>query len=86
MNNKIVLSRITLNIPKATHRKLKSRAAVLGTSMRAMILQAIELSDACIESDHIPNKETVKAIKDARAGKGVVKGKRAEAFSKKLGI
>jgi len=69
MNNKIELSRITLNIPKSIHRKLKSRAAVLGTSMRAMILQAIELSDACIESDHIPNKETVKAIRKLKRPK-----------------
>ncbi len=86
MDVKSDLSRITIDIPKEAHRRLKSRAALLGKSMREVILEALELTEECLYSEHIPNKKTLKAIKDAEDGKGLVKGKKAEAFSKKFGL
>lgn len=73
-------------IPKETHRKLKSRAALLGKSMRELILESLEATEECLNSDHIPNKKTVQAIKDTQNKKGLIREKRAEAISKKLDI
>jgi len=44
MNRNNDLLRITLDIPKKIHRQLKARAAILGKSMRTIILEALELT------------------------------------------
>jgi len=81
MNRKEELARITIDIPKDSHKRLKTFAALLGKSMREIVIESIEkqlLSK--------PNKITVKAIKDAKKGKGLVKTKDAEDLFNKLGL
>jgi len=38
MNTKIELSRITIDIPKESHKKLKTLAAISGKIMREMVI------------------------------------------------
>lgn len=40
----------------------------------------------CTQSDHMPNKETKKVIEDTIKGKGLIRGKKAKAITKKLGL
>jgi len=83
-NNEI--SRIIIEMPKTQHTKLKMRAAMLGKSMKEIILDALELTDACLQSNHYPNKETLKALKDIEEGKNLTKYESLEDFAKKLGL
>jgi len=85
MATKIELSRITIDIPKIDHQRLKAMAALRGKSMREIILEAIESIEECALSSHLPNKKTIKAIKDADSEKNLIKGKEALKASKKLG-
>lgn len=62
-------SRVTVDFPKETHRMLKAKAALVGKSMREIIVESVE-NNLC-EHSHTPNKETVKAISDAKKGKGL---------------
>ena len=80
------LSRITIDLPKTTHRKLKASAAILGKSMKEIVIEALESMDECLLSKHYPNKTTMQAIADANKRKGLIKGKKAEAIAKKLGL
>ena len=79
------LSRIIIELPKEQHRKLKSRAAILGKSMREVILEALEATDVCLQSDHYPNKETQKSFKNIEEGKNLTEIGLSE-LTKKLGI
>lgn len=86
------LSRITIDIPASTHQKLKALAAHKRVSMRKIIEELIDLrlkvkdiKEECPYS-HIPNKKTLKSIKDVEARKGLKKYKDAEDLFKKLGI
>jgi antitoxin component of RelBE/YafQ-DinJ toxin-antitoxin module len=83
MSTKNELSRITIDIPKLDHKKLKAMAAILGKSMQTIVRELIE---ECLKSSHYPNKTTIKAIKDAQAGKGLVKSDSLDDLFKKLGI
>ena len=80
------LSRVTVEMPKSVHRRLKTQAAYLGKSLKQVILDAIEETDPCRSSTHIPNKETRKAIKDVKAGRNLVRCKNVEELFKKLGM
>ena len=86
MRTKTELSRITIEIPKTEHKKLKARAAILGKSMKDIILEMIRISDACLDSDHKPNKETLKSIKNIEVGKNITEIKSLEALAKKFGL
>lgn len=86
MSTKNELSRVTVDMPKAMHKRLKTRAALQGRSMREIILDAIESTEACSLSSHIPNKITRKAIKDAQEGRDLVEVKNIKELFKKLGI
>lgn len=79
------LSRITIDLSKEAHKKLKTQAAIQGRSMRELILEAIELIDDCPYS-HIPNAETLKSMEDTEKGIGLIQGKEADEISKKLGL
>lgn len=79
------LSRITIDIPKKDHKRLKAMAALQGKSMREIILKSLEEHLHC-QYDHTPNEETIKAISQSKSRKGLVKAKDAEDFFKKLGI
>lgn len=86
MTTKPETSRILIEIPKAQHKRLKTKAALLGKSMKSLILEALEAMDICEKSDHIPNKTTRKAIKDAKKGKNLTKYASLEDFFEKMGI
>jgi hypothetical protein len=77
------LSRITIDIPKESHKKLKAIAAVLGKSMREIVIESIEKN---LLNPKNPNKKTLRAIKDVERKRGLVKAKDAEDLFKKLGI
>lgn len=64
MSAKNEFARLTIDIPKEEHRKLKAQAALLGKSMRDMILESLEIAQECFASSHIPNEETRQAIED----------------------
>lgn len=87
MATKPETTRILIEIPKTKHKRLKAKAALLGKSMKALILEALEAADdACEKSDHIPNAETKKAISDAKKGKGLTEYKNLGELFKKMGI
>jgi fructose-1,6-bisphosphatase/sedoheptulose 1,7-bisphosphatase-like protein len=77
------LSRITIDIPVESHKKLKTIAAILGKSMRELVVEAI---DSKIHSEKIPNKETLKTINQIEKRKGLKRAKNAADLFKKLGL
>ena len=87
MNRKEELTRLTSDIPKESHIKIKSIALLTGKTIREVLIDAIDSLDiACIESDHIPNKETRRVLEEIKKGKNLIKGKKAEKITKKLGL
>jgi hypothetical protein len=83
MKIKNELSRITVDIPKIDHKKLKAMAALTSRSMREIIVASIE---EYLSSAKNPNKVTLKAIEDAEKGKGLTASKDVKDLFKKLGI
>jgi hypothetical protein len=79
---KIETSRITIDIPKAQHKMLKAKAAMLGKSMREIVLEGINTA-LC---NNIPNAETQKVIDEIEKGKGLKKAKNLDDLFEKLGI
>ncbi len=74
-------SRLTIDLPKSEHKKLKMAALMLGTSMKELVLMSVD------EFMHRkPNKVTLKAIKQAESGKGLKKFAAMEDLLKDLGI
>ena len=86
MNTKTPLSRVTVEMPRTMHKRLKTQAASLGKSLKQIILDAIKETDRCRSSSHIPNKKTRKAIKDVEAGRNLIRCKNVDELFKKLGI
>ncbi len=83
MKPKDELSRITVDIPKVDHKKLKAMAALTSRSMREIIIASIEEYLSLAKN---PNKKTLKAIEDAENGKGLTASKDVKDLFKKLGI
>lgn len=83
MHARADLSRITIDIPKESHKRLKAMAAILGKSMREIVIESIEKN---LYNPKIPNKQTLRAIKAVENKKGLVKAKNAADLFKKLGI
>jgi hypothetical protein len=91
MSTKHETIRLTIEIPKMHHKKLKSFAAMRGISMREVIMastdflmsKAAEDTYECLHS-HEPNEETLKAIEEARRGEGHIKAKNIKDLLKKL--
>ena len=77
------LSRLTIDIPKKVHKRLKALAAFRGKSMREYVSELI-MED--IYSSHIPNEKTLKTISDVENSKDLVEAEDAEDLFKKLGI
>ena len=86
------LSRITIDVPAATHKRLKALAAHQGKSMRKMIMDLINLRLAAQNNeqecpyDHMPNAKTKKALDNIKKGKNLVHAKDAKDLLKKLGL
>ena len=83
MHARTNLSRITIDIPKESHTRLKAMAAILGKSMREIVIESIEKN---LSDPKKPNKQTLRAIKAVENKKGLVKAKSADDLFKKLGI
>ena len=77
------VSRMTIDIPKKSHKQLKALSVVLGKSMREIVIESIE---DYLHSIKLPNKETLKAIEAVENGTDLVKAKNLEDLFKKLGI
>lgn len=77
------LSRITLDLPKEEHKKLKAIAAVLGKTMRELIIESIEVH---LGKAKILNKDTLKAIQMVEKKKHLTTADDAEDLFKKLRI
>jgi len=83
MKTRNELSRITVDIPKVDHKKLKAMAALTSRSMREIIVESIE---EYLSSAKYPNKKTLKAIEEVEKGKGITEYKDTKDLFKKLGI
>lgn len=83
MTAKIHMSRMTLDIPQEDHRRLKALAAVLGKSMKEII---IEWMHEHLYSSNTPNAETLDAIKQIERGENLIESENIDDLFKKLGI
>ncbi len=83
MDTKGNLSRITIDLPVESHRKLKAAAAILGKSMRKIVIESLEKH---LEHSRVFNKETLRTINNIEKKRGLVKAKNAVDLFKKLGI
>jgi esterase/lipase len=62
------LSRITIDIPKADHKKLKTMAALQGKSMREIVVQSIKnylKNEKSLAIESADNREFQRAVKKA---------------------
>lgn len=75
--------RMTIDIPIEDHKRLKALAAVLGKSMREIVLDWMHDN---LYGPKSPNKKTLKAIKSVEKGKNLIKADDAEDLFRKLGI
>ena len=85
------ISRITIDMPKVDHKRLKTLAALSGKSLREMILEFIDQGLSQYQEiecplNHKPNEETIKAILDSEKEENLVKAKDVKDLFKKLGI
>ncbi len=91
MSTKNELSRITIDMQVLKHKKLKAIAALSGKSMREMVLEFIDhglmhYEEEGCDLSHVPNKETIQAIRDSKKKSNLVKAKDAKDLFKKLGL
>lgn len=74
-------ARLTIDLPKSEHRRLKMMASMLGTSIKALVLLSVD------EFMHRkPNKVTKKAIKQSEIGKNLKAFDSLDALFEDLGI
>jgi len=74
-------SRLTIDLPRAKHKRLKMAASIMGTTMKDLVLMSVE------EFMHRkPNKVTVKAIKQSETGKNLKKFDSMDDLFEDLGI
>ena len=85
MTVKAGLSRITIDIPRVDHKKLKALAALHDKSMREIIIELIEGHLGCAKS-HTPNKRTRSVIANIEKGKNLVEAENVDDLFKKLGM
>ncbi len=76
------ISRLTIDITKKTHKRLKAMAALQGKSMREYVSDLIKQA----VYKRIPNEETLKAIAETEEGKDLVEAEDALDLFDKLGI
>lgn len=74
-------ARLTIDIPKGEHRRLKMAASMMGTTIKDLVLLSVD------EFMHRkPNKVTVKAIKQCESGKNLKKFNNLDELFEDLGI
>lgn len=77
------MSRMTLDVPEEDHRRLKALAAVLGKSMREIIIEWIHEH---LYSSNTPNAKTLDAIKQIERGENLIESENIDDLFNKLGI
>jgi len=77
------LSRMTIDIPEEDHKRLKALAAILGKSMRKIIIEWIHEN---LYSANTPNAKTLDAIRQAEHGENLVEADNIEDLFQKIGI
>lgn len=82
-NVKNEMSRMTIDIPKESNKQLKAVSAVLGESMREVVLESIE---DYLQNVKLPNKKTLKAIQNIESGADLTETKNLKDLFKKLGL
>lgn len=74
-------ARLTIDLPKADHKRLKMAASMMGTSIKSLVLMSVD------EFMHKkPNKVTVKAIRQSETGKGLKKFNNLDELFEDLGV
>ena len=76
-------TRITIDMPKDDHKRLKMMTAMLGISMREAICGWIHSN---LHQYDRPNEETLQAIEDIESGKDLFRCENLEELYMKLGI
>ena len=76
------LSRLTIDIPKKTHKRLKAVAALQGKSMREYVSDLIAQS----VDEKIPNEKTLEAIAAVEEEKDLVEVESTQELFDKLDI
>ena len=80
--SQIDLSRLTIDIPKKTHKRLKAMAAIQGKSMREYVSDLIKQA----VYKKIPNDETLRAIANTEKKNELMKAEDALDLFDKLNI
>ena len=76
-------TRMSIDVPKKEHRKLKVLAAMRGVSMKQIILEALSQE---LYSDNVPNAETERVMREADEGKNVTSFEDFNEMRSHLGI
>ena len=74
-------ARLTIDLSKTEHKRLKLAASMMGTTMKALILTSV---DEFLHKK--PNKVTLKAMKQSESGKGLKKFNNLNELFDDLGI
>jgi hypothetical protein len=74
-------ARLTIDLPRAEHKRLKMAAHMMDTSMKDLVLMSVEEF-----MQRKPNKVTMKAIKQSEEGKNLKKCDSLEDLFEDLGI
>jgi len=74
-------ARLTIDLPKTEHRRLKMAASMMGTTMKELVIMSVEEF-----MQRKPNKVTVRAIKQSEAGKNLKKFDSLDDLFEDLGI
>lgn len=74
-------ARLTIDLPKAEHRRLKTAASMMDTTVKDLVLMSVR--EFMLRK---PNKVTVKAIRQSETGKGLKKFNNLDELFEDLGI
>jgi hypothetical protein len=77
------MSRMTIDVPEEDNIRIKALAAVMGKSMRELIIEWIHEH---LYSKNSPNAQTLEAIKQIERGENLVHNDNIDDLFKKLGI
>jgi hypothetical protein len=92
MKTRTNITRMSVELSKVLHHKVKSVAALHGKSIRELIiaglyweLEEIKQKKCPFKNRGIPNAETRKVLDEIMRGEGLIKGEGLDEFFKKIG-
>ena len=77
-------TKLTIEMPKNEHKKLKALAAALGLTIKDLVLDCLRSN--VLYSKNEPNTETLKVFHNTDSGKNLKSFKNADEFLKDLGL